>query len=57
MMVVDEMDRIAPRKTASIWLQPSHFPASYPTRNIPAISTTAATTATPPTSRNFRKLK
>ena len=56
-IVVEEMERIAPRKMASIRLQPIHLPASYPTRNIPAISTTAATTAAIPTSRSFRKLK
>ena len=57
MIVVEEMDRTAPRKMASIRCHPSHWPASYPTRNMPAISTTAATTAAIPTSRSFRKLK
>jgi hypothetical protein len=57
MIVVEEIDKIAPRKIASILLQPSQRPASYPSRNMAAISTTAATTAATPTSRNFRKLK
>ena len=56
-IVVDEIDRIAPRKIASIVLHPKSLPILSPKKNIPAISTTAATTATPPTSFNFRKLK
>ena len=57
MIVVEEMERMAPRKMASIRLQPIHFPTSKPTKNIPAISTTAATTAGKPTSLSLRKLK
>ena len=56
-IVVEEMERIAPKKSASIELQPKHRPNHCPKKNIPAISTTAATTATPPTSFNLRKLK
>ena len=56
-IVVEEMERIAPKKRASIGAHPRNFPKRCPTKNIPAISTNAATTATPPTSFNFRKLK
>ena len=56
-IVVDEMDRIAPRKIASIVLHPKSLPILSPKKNIPAISTTAVTIATVPTSFSFRKLK
>ena len=56
-IVVEEIDIIAPRKIESIALQPKYRPNRSPKKNIAPTSTTAATTAVTPTSFNFRKLK
>ncbi len=56
MMVVEEIESIAPRKTLSIVFQPKPRPISYPSQIISTISSSAATNADAPTLVSLRKL-
>ena len=56
-MVVEEMAIMAPKKTLSNFPQPKQCPRDWPKKNMPLISTNAATMATAPTSLSLRRLK
>ena len=55
-IVVEDMDRITPRKMESIWLQPIHLPTKNPIKTMEIIWVTAVMEAVPPTFINFLKL-
>jgi len=56
MMVVDEMEIIAPRKMLSMALQPKKRPIWQPTPTMNRISSAAVINAVPPTRLSLRKL-
>src|SRR5690606_28335742 len=56
MIVVDDMERMAPKKILSIKFQPSNFPVVKPTIIISTICTAAVILADPPTLTSFLKL-
>jgi hypothetical protein len=55
-IVVDEMERIAPRKSRSMNFQPRRKPVRNPRPFIIVIPTNAVMKAEPPTLKSFRKL-
>ena len=55
-IVVEEIESIAPRKMLSIWLQPKVLPSKKPTTHIVTNSVSAVMPTVPPTFFNFLKL-
>ena len=56
MMVVELMDRMPPRNTLSMPLQPRSCPVAYPAPSMKSTVVIAVTAAAPPTCINFLKL-